>query len=71
MDVVWIKLNSVNGHIEAHMFGTGGVVKMSQHSHGTTLSSSSEAVGSVQETTDEIMALIGAARNGVKVAAES
>ena len=70
MDVVWIKLTTVNSGVVSCMFGTGGIVSMEEGTSGTGLFSATMFKCEVQESIDEIMTLIGSARNGVKVGAE-
>jgi hypothetical protein len=67
MDVVWIKLNTIHGTIGIYMFGTGGVTAVT--SGETTSLWGAVHIAEVQESVDEIMELIGSARNGVKVGA--
>ena len=70
MDVVWIKLSTQHGNVVAHMFGSGGIVNMRQNETNTSLLNATMVIDTVQESVDEIITLIGSARNGVKVSAE-
>jgi hypothetical protein len=69
MDVVWIKLNNNDGP-RCDMFGTGGIISMVPKDDGTAstlLYNANVYVTTVDESIDEIMQLIGSARNGVKI----